>query len=71
MSVQTTLSSCAGGISGITYTTEYPLAWDSAQYYYDGDGNLVLIEFFIGTILQFRHIITYDAEGNITSKTIE
>ena len=71
MSVATSLSTCNGGVQRLTYTSEYPLDWSRAEYHYDASDNVVLIEFFVGEILQFRHIMEYDTEGNLTSKTIE
>lgn len=68
--MNTTLSKGIGGISGLTYTSEYPLPYTRVVYTYNSSGNIIKIEFYDGNILQFVHTFVYDSNGNVISKTI-
>lgn len=71
-----TIFSTCGGIQNsytpvIVYSGSEPLAWDSYTVVsQDANGNPLITDFYLGSILQFVRTRTYNSQSKITSETI-
>lgn len=76
MSVTLYSTACSNSIAknyeqAMNFSSMEPYPWDSMIVSSsDADGNPLIVNFYLGTTLQFIRTWTYDASGNVTSLTI-